>query len=44
MTDLPRRTASDVTVLGAGFGGLYAAHRLRDAGLSVQGIEAGEDV
>jgi cyclohexanone monooxygenase len=27
-------------VVGAGFGGLYMVHKLREAGLSVQGIEA----
>ncbi len=31
-------------VVGAGFGGLYMVHRLREAGLSVQGIEAAGDV
>jgi len=34
----------DAVVVGAGFGGLYMLHRLRDLGLSVQGIEAGEGV
>ena len=34
----------DAVVVGAGFGGLYMVHRLREAGLSVQGIEAGGDV
>ena len=34
----------DVLVVGAGFGGLYALHRLRDQGFSVQGVEAGGDV
>ncbi|WP_293683004.1 NAD(P)/FAD-dependent oxidoreductase [uncultured Phenylobacterium sp.] len=36
--------AVDAVVVGAGFGGLYMTHRLRQAGLSVQGIEAGYDV
>jgi cation diffusion facilitator CzcD-associated flavoprotein CzcO len=31
-------------VVGAGFGGMYMVHRLRGMGLSVVGIEAGEDV
>jgi cyclohexanone monooxygenase len=31
----------DVVVVGAGFGGLYALHRLRGLGLSVQVYEAG---
>src|ERR1700761_1225522 len=34
----------DAVVIGAGFGGLYALHRLRELGLRVQGIEAGSDV
>lgn len=31
-------------VVGAGFGGMYAIHRLRQEGLSVLGLEAGGDV
>ena len=34
----------DVVVVGAGFGGLYALHRLRDLGFTVRAIEAGADV
>ena len=34
----------DVIVVGAGFAGLYALHRLRKQGLSVRVIEAGEGV
>ncbi|MGA0603212.1 flavin-containing monooxygenase [Caulobacter sp. KR2-114] len=34
----------DCVVVGAGFSGLYMVHRLRQAGVSVQGIEAGYDV
>ncbi len=34
----------DAVVVGAGFGGLYALHRLRELGLSVVGIEAAPDV
>jgi len=34
----------DAVVVGAGFGGLYMVHRLRQAGLSVVGIEAASDV
>jgi cation diffusion facilitator CzcD-associated flavoprotein CzcO len=30
----------DAVVVGAGFGGLYAHHKLRDIGLAVQGFEA----
>ncbi len=34
----------DAVVVGAGFGGMYMVHRLRQMGLSVVGIEAGGDV
>ncbi|MFM8939732.1 MAG: flavin-containing monooxygenase, partial [Phenylobacterium sp.] len=34
----------DVVVVGAGFGGLYMVHKAREAGLSVQGFEAGGGV
>lgn len=34
----------DVTVVGAGYSGLYLIHRLREMGLSVQVLEAGSDV
>ncbi|HEY1710143.1 MAG TPA: NAD(P)/FAD-dependent oxidoreductase [Rhizomicrobium sp.] len=34
----------DAVVVGAGFGGIYMIHRLREAGFSVQGIEAGGGV
>ena len=34
----------DAFVIGAGFGGMYALHRLRGMGLSVHAIEAGTDV
>ena len=34
----------DVVVVGAGFAGMYAIHRLRGKGLSVRVIEAGSDV
>jgi cyclohexanone monooxygenase len=36
--------AFDVIVVGAGFAGLYALHRLRDQGLSVRVLEAASDV
>ena len=36
--------AVDVLVVGAGFGGLYALHKLRDAGFTVRGVEAGDGV
>jgi cation diffusion facilitator CzcD-associated flavoprotein CzcO len=39
----PRRDV-DVVVVGAGFAGLYAHHRLRPLGLTVQGFEAAADV
>jgi cyclohexanone monooxygenase len=38
------RTTVDAVVVGAGFGGLYALHRLRESGLSVRVFEAGSDV
>jgi cyclohexanone monooxygenase len=34
----------DVVVVGAGFAGMYAVYKLREAGLSVRAIEAGSDV
>jgi len=37
-------TDFDAVVVGAGFAGIYALYRLRELGLSVQGLEAAEDV
>ena len=37
-------TEFDVVVVGAGFGGMYALHRFRNAGLSVHVLEAGGNV
>ncbi len=34
----------DVVIVGAGFSGLYLAHRMRRLGLTVQGFEAAADV
>ncbi len=34
----------DAIVVGAGFGGMYAVHKLNEMGLSVAGFEAGGDV
>lgn len=34
----------DAVIVGAGFGGLYALHRLREMGLSAQVIEAGSGI
>ncbi|MBM3594864.1 MAG: NAD(P)/FAD-dependent oxidoreductase, partial [Alphaproteobacteria bacterium] len=34
----------DAVVVGAGFGGMYAIHRLRSMGLAVRGFEAADDV
>jgi cyclohexanone monooxygenase len=34
----------DAVVIGAGFGGMYMLHKLRELGVSVQGFEAGHDV
>ncbi len=42
MTAAPRDV--DVVVVGAGFAGLYAHHRLRPLGLTIQGYEAAADV
>lgn len=42
--DAINATSFDVVVIGAGFSGLYALHRLRAQGLNVLGIEAGSDV
>src|SRR6202048_2338874 len=39
---VPRRF--DAVVVGAGFAGLYMLHRLRELGLSVRVLEAGDDV
>ena len=38
------RSDVDVVVVGAGFAGLYAAYRLRLAGLSMRIFEAGDDI
>lgn len=40
----PERRRVDAVVVGAGFGGMYMAHRLRGMGLDMVGIEAGRDV
>jgi cyclohexanone monooxygenase len=40
--DAPERFAA--IVVGAGFAGLYMLHRLREEGLSVQLLEAGDGV
>ena len=44
MTRRPFEGEIDAVVVGAGFGGMYMLHRLRQAGVSVQGFEAGTDV
>jgi len=41
---LPRGAELDVVVVGAGFAGLYAVHRFRNAGLSVRVFERGSGV
>lgn len=38
------RPEPDAIIVGAGFGGLYALHRLKQIGLSVEGFEAGAGV
>jgi len=40
----PIRREIDAVVVGAGFGGLYMLHKLRELGVSVQGFEAGSNV
>ena len=37
-------TNLDVIIVGAGVGGLYAIHRLRNLGLKVRAYEAGSNV
>ncbi len=46
MPDLPepRGGTLDVVIIGAGFAGLYALHRLRSAGFKARVLEAGGDV
>ena len=45
MTDQISQTAQvDAVVVGAGFGGMYMLHRLRERGLDVRGVERGGDV
>ncbi len=39
-----RTTRLDALVIGAGFGGMYALHRLRGMGLTVSAIEGGDNV
>lgn len=41
---MSKHADADVVVVGAGFAGMYAAHALRERGLTVAGIEAGEGV
>ena len=41
---MPTRAIRDAVVIGAGFAGLYALHKLRGLGLDVQGFEAGTGV
>ena len=40
----PKRGEIDAVVVGAGFGGMYMLHKLRELGVSVQGFEAGDGV
>ncbi len=40
----PEKNSVDAVVVGAGFAGLYMVQRLREAGLTIQGFEAGKDV
>jgi cyclohexanone monooxygenase len=41
---LPTRLTLDALIVGAGFAGMYAIHKLRDIGLKVRAFEAGSDV
>lgn len=43
-SEMENTNSVDALVVGAGFGGMYMLHRLRQDGLSVQVIEAGSDV
>ncbi|MBT4741482.1 MAG: NAD(P)/FAD-dependent oxidoreductase [Rhodospirillaceae bacterium] len=38
------QTDIDVLIVGAGFGGLYALHKMRECGFTAQVFEAGDDV
>ncbi|MFT6292183.1 MAG: cyclohexanone monooxygenase [Ilumatobacter sp.] len=44
MTTHASPTTLDVLIVGAGFGGMYAVHKLGGMGLNVRSIEAGGDV
>jgi cyclohexanone monooxygenase len=44
MAETPRARELDAVIVGAGFAGLYALHRLRGLGLSAQVFEAGTGV
>ena len=43
-SDCPADGVVDALVVGAGFGGLYAVHKLRQAGFTVRAFEKGSDV
>jgi cation diffusion facilitator CzcD-associated flavoprotein CzcO len=40
----PIRGEVDAVIVGAGFGGMYAIHKLRELGLTVQGFDKASDV
>src|SRR5689334_17907810 len=44
MTDRRTATELDAVVVGAGFAGLYALHKLRSTGLATRAFEAGSGV
>jgi cation diffusion facilitator CzcD-associated flavoprotein CzcO len=44
MTVRTSPTTLDVLIVGAGFGGMYAVHKLRGMGLDARSVEAGSDV
>ena len=41
---MPRSARFDVIVIGAGFSGLYALHRLRELGVRARVLEMAENV
>jgi acetone monooxygenase len=44
MTASPDVTQLDALIIGAGIAGMYQVYRLREQGLSVRGLEAGDNL
>jgi len=44
LSNNPTQVDFDAVIVGAGFGGMYAAYKLRELGLSVQVFERGSDI